>query len=266
MASPNQDPTRTATLRARFASAMRGRYNKLSSEAVSYVQSDNVDLGVGTFFLDDFDIWLNQKEQEIIYENNDANWMRPFAVGAFLAGVRHADRNVRAGLKNLGLQLTMPEIAAQAFQPEIDLIQAQNLRLLTGINEVMNLQIREALTRGILEGENPLGVARLMADRVAKIGRTRAELIARTETIRAHAEASLSRYETWGVSEISGQAEFLTAQDTKVCPECADLEEQVFTVDEAQGIIPVHPRCRCTWLPVITEFDLSRMRINARYI
>lgn len=42
-------------------------------------------------------------------------------------------------------------------------------------------------------------------------------------------------------------AEFTTQGDDKVCPECELLAGEEYTVDEARGVIPVHPNCRCTW-------------------
>lgn len=48
----------------------------------------------------------------------------------------------------------------------------------------------------------------------------------------------------------SAIGEFVTAGDNDVCPVCEDLEGQVFTYSEAIGLIPVHPHCRCAWIPV----------------
>ena len=39
------------------------------------------------------------------------------------------------------------------------------------------------------------------------------------------------------------QAEWSTAGDDRVCPECASLEGKVYTLDEIEGLIPVHPNC-----------------------
>ena len=35
----------------------------------------------------------------------------------------------------------------------------------------------------------------------------------------------------------------------RVCPDCGGYEGEIFTVDEAEGIIPLHPNCRCCWIP-----------------
>ena len=40
----------------------------------------------------------------------------------------------------------------------------------------------------------------------------------------------------------------LTAGDDRVCPTCEDIAEQgPYSIDEARGLIPAHPRCRCAF-------------------
>jgi SPP1 gp7 family putative phage head morphogenesis protein len=80
-------------------------------------------------------------------------------------------------------------------------------------------------------------------------------MLARSETIRAYAESTLAEFRNWGVEGVTALAEFQTAHDDRVCPKCSHLEGVVYTLDEASGIIPVHPNCRCYWLPWIEELQ-----------
>lgn len=42
-----------------------------------------------------------------------------------------------------------------------------------------------------------------------------------------------------------------TAGDDRVCPICEDIaDEGPYTIDVARSLIPAHPRCRCTFVPV----------------
>ena len=75
-----------------------------------------------------------------------------------------------------------------------------------------------------------------------KLHKYRANLIARTETARAQSEGTLEGFRQSGVEVVK----FLTAAGC--CPICADLNGREFTIDEASGMIPVHPGCRCAWL------------------
>jgi hypothetical protein len=74
-------------------------------------------------------------------------------------------------------------------------------------------------------------------------------MIARTEIINAHAEGQLDSFDMLGVEEVGVVAEWATAGDDRVCEECASIEGELFTVDEARGMIPLHPNCRCAWIP-----------------
>ena len=51
-----------------------------------------------------------------------------------------------------------------------------------------------------------------------------------------------------GVTEVGVAAEWLTAEDDRVCDSCDELNGVVLTVDEAHGLLPRHPGCRCAWV------------------
>jgi HK97 family phage portal protein len=75
------------------------------------------------------------------------------------------------------------------------------------------------------------------------------EIIARTEANRAFNEGNLDAFKQADIAQV----QFLLAPDA--CPQCrdaADAEEgkfgKTFSIEEASGVIPVHPNCRCTWI------------------
>ena len=47
----------------------------------------------------------------------------------------------------------------------------------------------------------------------------------------------------------------MTAGDDRVCEKCAALEGRIFTLDEIEFLIPLHPNCRCLALPYIEELQ-----------
>lgn len=75
-----------------------------------------------------------------------------------------------------------------------------------------------------------------------------ADRLVRTETSYAFNTASIERYKKMGCTKV----EFLAEPDC--CDECAEYEGKVFTIDAAP-IIPIHPNCRCTYLPVVEDTD-----------
>ena len=68
-------------------------------------------------------------------------------------------------------------------------------------------------------------------------------------TIRAHAEGQLAAMEEMGVEAVGVMVEWDTAHDDRVCEKCADLQGVVLTLEEARGMIPRHPNCRCSYVP-----------------
>jgi hypothetical protein len=50
----------------------------------------------------------------------------------------------------------------------------------------------------------------------------------------------------------------LTAGDDLVCQVCEDIsEEGPYSLDEAQGLIPAHPNCRCAFVPALTRAQVA---------
>jgi SPP1 gp7 family putative phage head morphogenesis protein len=60
----------------------------------------------------------------------------------------------------------------------------------------------------------------------------------------------MQEYRSGGITEVVAMAEWETAGDARVCPDCDRLEGRKFPLDEMEGMIPLHPNCRCVALPV----------------
>jgi SPP1 gp7 family putative phage head morphogenesis protein len=88
----------------------------------------------------------------------------------------------------------------------------------------------------------------------------RAEILARTEIIRAHHLGTIQEYRNQGLLNIVVKAEWKTAGDDRVCTKCASLEGKVFTLDEIEPMIPAHPNCRCIALPYVEELLKYKIR------
>jgi SPP1 gp7 family putative phage head morphogenesis protein len=112
------------------------------------------------------------------------------------------------------------------------------------------------LADGMVSGQSPRAVSRAIAGELG-VSQKRAERTARTEFIRAHAEGQLDSYEAMGHREVGLDAEFVSTKDDRVCPECEELDGAVMSVDEARGVIPVHPECRCAWVPAAYALALD---------
>lgn len=208
----------------------------------------------------EFSSWLDEQVERGVLEvapgerNVSAReaWQNVYVRRAYEKGVNHADsflvsEGVIAPEQTLDAVFRAPMHADAA-----GLLYTRAYDELDGVTDAMAQSMRRELTQGLVEGHNPNKIARTLNDRVENIGLHRGRLIARTEVIRAHNEGALNRYASMGdrLDGVTVLAEFSSAQDGDVCPVCAALEGTLMTVREARGRIPVHPNCRCTWLPV----------------
>ena len=273
------DPTQTTTLRNRFEGEAYRRFRRLKGlirEQVEELDGFGLRTNRGRFEFtrDDekvaaFMEWLRRAQREeilTVQEGVPVNragrqaWTRTYIETAYQAGIAQAGRKMRGA----GVTVEDRWIDAAFNRPihadRVGLAYTRTYQELEGITEAMDQQISRALAQGIAEGRNPRDIARRLNDRVDKIGITRARTLARTEVISAHAEASLNAYEEAGIEGVDAEAEFSTAGDGRVCPTCEALEGVTRAISEARGTIPVHPNCRCAWIPKITNPEGIELR------
>ena len=145
---------------------------------------------------------------------------------------------------------------------------------LKGITAQMDQQISRILAQGLADGDNPRLLARKLVatingDGVDRLGLTdslgrfipakrRAEILARTEIIRAHHQGMIQEYMNWGMQGVTILAEWKTAGDHRVCELCEIHEGETFTLEVAMNMIPLHPQCRCIALPFRQEWQAVR--------
>lgn len=205
---------------------------------------------------DDYLSWFDTAQRRLVEgpaSEGGADWSDEYVRYAYQKGVRDADHRseqmgvISSGDAEAGISFRMP-IHKQTIAEAIK----RNRDGLKGVEEATTRHVRDVLTDAILEGQNAEKAARRINDRVESIGMTRAETHARTVIVGSYNEGALRRYEQTMGSDggVTVLAEFSTANDGRVCPQCEQLEGNVYSVREAKGLIPVHPRCRCTWLPV----------------
>lgn len=287
-----RDPTRTAMLRQKYVGAMHSRFRLLKgllnttivkNDALLLSDRRNVanasaaqrydfpsDLaGKSQAFMD----WLYDAMDDDILEVtlrdgrrivSHSAWQNVYVRTGYGRGVDMAS----AALRQTGFEIPAYSMTALFNSPmhadALGLLFSRNFNELQGITETVGQQIARTLAEGLARGLGPRQVAQLINERVDGIGMARSTLLARTEIIRAHAEATLNRYEEFGIQGVMGRAEWVTAGDDKVCPICADLDGKEFTIQEARGLLPRHPNCRCAWSPVVGLRANIRRKYYAR--
>jgi len=266
-AAARRDPTNTGTIRTAFEAEVNRRFARLISEirkklTVGFlepqlvVNRDRYTFPRSQAKVDSFMSWLRGTNMDIIVGRGSSptagvEWANTYVQSAYRRGIVQAYGELR------GAGVTPPSLDSAFLRPihaaRLASVYSRDFAQLTGITGEMSRQIGEVLAEGMADGRGVRHIARQIEDRVEKVGRTRARTLARTEVIRSHADASIGAYREAGMEGVRIRAEFSTSRDDKVCPECAALEGRVFSMDEIEGMIPIHPNCRCGIIPVVAE-------------
>jgi HK97 family phage portal protein len=139
----------------------------------------------------------------------------------------------------------------------IEFIEKESGEMISGINQTTLDKLRETLSEGVREGEGIDALKSRVMHVFEVASSVRAEMIARTEVLRASNFATTESYKQSGV--VKGK-EWLTAMDERTCPVCQPLDGQTVTLGRnfktELGDVeypPIHPQCRCTVIPVVFE-------------
>lgn len=231
--------------------------------------------------LDAFKQWLGaQVHADILGAETDQNWLERYIQAGWERGRQRAFEDTRPKGADEPLDFyrgTRSEFLQSAFgRPvsveRVKLLASRAYDDLRGITQAMSLALGRELVDGMIRGESPRTVARAIAKQVDGIGRKRALTMARTETIRAHAEGQLDSLEKMGVEKVGVAVEWSTSDigytklgNPSPCKLCAPLRGIVLTLEEAHGLIPRHPNCMCSFIPAnVGEKQEAQKRTKAR--
>jgi len=205
--------------------------------------------------------WLREQERQGIlgvmegtqmeYAAETA-WTNVYISAAYQKGINDAGRKLRAEGAKMAATWTENAFTRPIHADRAGLAFSRTFTELEGITDTMDQQISRVLAQGLSEGLNPMQIARNINNRIEKIGITRARMLARTEVINAHANATLNSFQEAGIEGVDVETELLITLGA--CEECeAIAEEGPYTLDEARGLIPAHPNCRCAWAPKVVN-------------
>lgn len=267
------DPSQTYMLRKRFEREVIKRFNKFKSALIDLVQKEDA-FGLKGLVtnvrwkfrtnpqkVEEFRKWLASNTDYILQgsttEAIEQGFWDQYIEEAYKKGQGKSFESVNK--KKLGESMdfyngTKEQFLRSSFaQPEtkekIQLLAGRVFSDLKGVTDAMATAMTRTLVDGLSQGQNPFAIARQMVKDVDGIGINRARMIARTETIRAHAEGQLDALETMGIEEVGVAVEWDDAGDGRVCTLCSAMDGVVLKVKESHGLIPRHPNCRCAFLP-----------------
>lgn len=282
--SLRNDPSRTLTLRRSYILAFRRRFVALAKSVVKYVATDDSlgltrrdpvkslltnadsgDIGTDPGKVAAFRAWFKKQVDTHVLEIEDGvdpekPWLSEYVTRAYRKGTGRGydqvnkvkkvltDENIFGATK---LQWMRTAFTDEIAVSRLQLLATRSYTKLKGITEDMDAEMTRILIEGLAAGHNGDKIAREMVARIEGMTAERAERLARTEIIYAHAEGQLDSFERLGVGEVTLQAEWLTAGDQRVCNRCQSRAGSRLSIAEARGLIPLHPNCRCIWIPYL---------------
>lgn len=157
-----------------------------------------------------------------------------------------------------------------------EFIQDHSYRMAVNVNETTKKKIQDIFDTAVDNGESVPQIMKRIRAEFADIGKVRANMIARSEIMRAHNASSEMAYIQSGVVEFK---QWYTARDERRCPFCAEMHGKTmavggeyfkqgdrFEVTDSEGkrhvmkldysdikYPPLHIRCRCVLLPIVFE-------------
>lgn len=208
--------------------------------------------------------YINKGFEKGVYRGYD-DISRPAQTRFDLTGKEDEAREhiaFRAGSKD---QFVKGVLGRPTTVDRVQMLVSRSFTDLEGVTDEMSTRMTRHLTDGLVQGKGPREVAREM-DKDLNLGRNRALTIARTNLVGVQAEGQLHAMEEMGVTEVGVAVEWSTADDGKVCSLCEPLEGVVFKVEEAHGLLPRHPNCRCAFMPANVGEDTEDQKRTQKQI
>jgi SPP1 gp7 family putative phage head morphogenesis protein len=204
------------------------KLSELNAEQVRQVMNDiAVDVERLTRNSKDIDEWLSRL--------SGYSTVNPFTIGQASDQTILLLQNILRGVELVGLP-------AGGHQELVRKVIAENtMHYVTKMGEDMKQQLRNIALEGYNQKLSPYELGKKMAKEVDTLSNTRAQVIARTETMRANilADWANNKYYQHGRSMVM-------ILDPHACPICVKrFINKVFSIDDKSQLPPVHPRCRC---------------------
>ena len=203
-------------------------------------------------------------------EGSDDYWMTPFLRTSYGRGIDRAFVGVRSQSPEGGRNPLFRQGAKDQFRDIIsggegfgDLDDLSR----TGMQSILD-HIRTKASQAITKGRRSKKSAKVIRDEVTaeirKALNVRAIPLVMDGIVGAAAEGQLDAFQARGITKVKVDAELVTAGDDRVCPKCAPLEGKVYSIRQARGVIPLHPRCRCAWRPVVISSAVVKPDVPVR--
>ncbi len=281
------NPTRTRGIEKAWLREVNRRFREFRQSVISELVSAN---RVGVITVNAFEIDAEQLRAYMAFFQNEIDqillgtWQEKYQRRAYQLAIDRA----MAALRSQGFSTTLTEIDFIAgaglgsftaipslgfsaidlallpiHRETLEFLFTRSFESLEGLTATMARDVRTILFNGVEQGKGITELIRQIDERI-KVGRSRASLIARTETIQAYQRGTINQ--TQLASEFLDEPiglRWLTVRDGKVRHLHARWHGTVTDEDTARRRISISPfNCRCGLAPVIKEADTEAKRIK----
>ena len=250
------DPTGTARLRQQFSRFYAGVWAAVARQAAE-VASHTRDLASAAEKIAYFD---RQVESVAGGELSKARYDRRFGLdamarSAYRAGVVAADTDLEnANIATSNADHAEDEPTHREWLLALLLLLGSKY---DGMVTIGVIRLRERFAEDVTSGASQAEIERNQRATGKKQGTSGVRGLVDYAVVKAFNDAVLNRYSQAGQTQVGVREElhFQTAGDARVCQRCRSLSTAdngrgagVYTIRQAQGLIPVHSSCRCRWV------------------
>jgi len=114
--------------------------------------------------------------------------------------------------------------------------------------EYLARRIRDTITRGFVDGKSVSEMTKELKT-VTETSAYEARRLIRSETSHIINSATHDRYKMAGIEKV----QFLAAADEVTCDDCGELDGGEPFILGQEPMLPIHPNCRCTYVPYFED-------------
>lgn len=255
------DPTQTLSLRRQFLTSAKARLREVRADVSDLISSTRFQNATAAVRSNLLKSTLTRSVDAHLDSTNPLtgrSWASSWAEAGYKKGVERAYYDAKKYAPD-----SMDAKNKSAFVNDIkrkyqDSLMAAGDRAEVAMQAIAS-DLRSQIVREVSSlaknGASAKEMDKAVKDITERITNKRVKPLTSDSIVESFAEGQLDSFSELGVSEVGVDVEFVwvTAGDENVCPQCQDQEGKTYSIEDARGLIPLHPNCRCAFVPSVPE-------------
>lgn len=261
----SSNPTKTRGIEKAWNREINKRFAAFKKSILSEFK------GINRLFVNEFSIDPNLLSNYITFVQSEldrlivGSWQEEYQRRSYQLAIQRLsaelERIVPVTTSPSQLLAIVPSTISPVHQEALGFLYTRSFEALSGLSQEMTRTMRNILFNGAQEGKGIAELTREITNRIG-VGRSRARLIAQTETIQAYQRGTINQADV--ASDFLDEEikmRWLTRRDNKVRHLHARWHGRIFSREDAFKNINISPwNCRCGLSPVIKESDTEAKR------